>query len=224
MIGIAKTGAPGLGFLTVPLMVFTVGSARLSAAWTAPILIVGDVFAVWYWRRHAEARSLLSLMPWVAVGMALGGAALGLDDRVLRRILGVIVLTMVGLAVLRRGHERMLTKGHASLYGVSAGFATTVANAAGPVMWSYLLMQRMPKEQLVATGAWFFLIVNVAKLPIYVANDLISRPSLTFDAVMTPVVVCGALVGLAIVRRLSQRTFENMTLTLSALSSPFLFR
>ena len=40
LIGVAKTGAPGLGLLTVPLMVFAVGDARLSAAWTAPILIV----------------------------------------------------------------------------------------------------------------------------------------------------------------------------------------
>jgi hypothetical protein len=41
-IGVAKTGAPGLASLTVPLMVFTVGDSRYSAAWTAPLLIVGD--------------------------------------------------------------------------------------------------------------------------------------------------------------------------------------
>ena len=43
-IGLAKTGVPGLATLTVPLMIFTVGDARHSAAWTAPILVVGDVF------------------------------------------------------------------------------------------------------------------------------------------------------------------------------------
>ena len=51
MIGVAKTGAPGLAMLTVPLMVFAVGDARLAAAWTAPMLIVPR------WRSSAERRA-----------------------------------------------------------------------------------------------------------------------------------------------------------------------
>jgi uncharacterized membrane protein YfcA len=224
MIGIAKTGVPGLAMLTVPLMVFAVGDSRLSAAWAAPMLIVGDVFAVWYWRRHAEAGALLSLVPWVALGMALGGLALRIDDTILRRVLGVIVLAMVALTVARRRHPATIPHGHPSIYGVVAGFATTIANAAGPVMASYLLLKRMPKEQLVATGAWFFLTVNVAKLPIYAVNDLISQDSVTFDLLMAPIVVCGAFVGFGLVKRISQRAFEGLTLALAALSAMFLFR
>ena len=36
LTGIAKTGVPGLGILIVPLMVLTVGDARLSAGWLLP--------------------------------------------------------------------------------------------------------------------------------------------------------------------------------------------
>jgi len=223
MIGLAKTGVPGLAMLTVPLMVFTVGDSRQSAAWAAPLLIVGDVFAVWHWRRHADAGALLSLVPWVAVGMVLGGAALRVDDTVLRRLLGVIVLAMVVLTIRHRLRPGATPPGRPSIYGVVAGFATTIANAAGPVMASYLLLQRMPKERLVATGAWFFLTVNLAKLPIYWVNGLLDVRSITFDAVMAPLVVCGALGGFAVMRRLSQRVFEGLTLGLAALSSLFLF-
>ena len=60
MIGVAKTGAPGEGTMIAPLMVLTVGDARLAAAWTLPVLSTADVFAVLYWRRHAEARQLVS--------------------------------------------------------------------------------------------------------------------------------------------------------------------
>jgi uncharacterized membrane protein YfcA len=223
-IGLAKTGVPGLATLTVPLMVFTVGDARHSAAWTAPILVVGDVFGVWYWRRHAEARALMSLIPWVVVGMLLGGLALRLDDAVLRPILGGIVLTMVALTIARRRHPGAVPDGHASIYGVSAGFATTLANAAGPVMSSYLLMKRMPKEQLVATGAWFFLTVNVTKLPIYAVNGLLSQASFTFDALMAPVVVCGAFAGFWLLKRIPQQAFDTLMLVLATISALFLFR
>lgn len=224
MIGIGKTGAPGVSTLTVPLMVLTVGDARHAAAWTAPLLIVGDIFAVGYWRRHAEARALFSLVPWVAVGMVAGGLALSASDQTVRRVLGVVVLGMLVLSVLRRRNPSAPLPGHSSLYGVAAGFATTIANAAGPVMSGYLLTRRLPKEQFVATGAWFFFVVNLAKLPIYAANHLFSRASLTYDLAMILPVVLGAVSGLWLVRRISQRSFDGLIIALSAIAALFLFR
>ena len=76
-------------------------------------------------------------------------------------------------------------------YGASAGFATTVANAAGPVMNLYLLARRLPKHEFVATGAWFFFVVNLVKLPIYAGHGLIDRRSLLFDLALAPSVVGG---------------------------------
>ena len=73
--------------MIAPLMVLTVGDARFAAAWTLPVLSTADVFAVAYWRRHAEARQLFSLIPWVLVGIAGAAAALSLDEAVIRRII-----------------------------------------------------------------------------------------------------------------------------------------
>ena len=224
LIGLGKTGAPGASTLTVPLLVMTVGDARYAAAWAAPILITGDLFAVSYWRRHAEARALMSLVPWVAVGMLVGALALGLNEPVLRRILALVVLAMLLVSVLRRWRPTLKVGGHPSVYGVSAGFATTVANAAGPVMSLYLLTKNLPKEQFVATGAWFFLIVNVTKLPIYWSRHLFSPASLLFDLTMVPAVVCGAFTGLWLVHRIPQRLFDNLILVLTAISTVFLLR
>jgi uncharacterized membrane protein YfcA len=224
LIGLAKTGVPGVATLTVSLMVLTAGDARHGAAWAAPILITADVFAVAYWRRHAEARALFSLVPWVAAGMVAGAFALSLDERILRRMVGVIVLAMLAITALRRWYGTSHIAGRPWFYGISTGFATTVANAAGPIMGLYLLTKRLPKEQFVATGAWFFFIVNVSKLPIYAAHHLFSRASLTFDLLMIPPVVCGAFSGLWLVHRIPQRFFELLVIVLSAVSSLILFR
>ena len=224
LLGVGKTGAPGVGTLTAPLMVLTVGNAKLSPAWTAPILIVADIFAVTYWRRHADAKALFSLIPWVAAGMVAGGFALSLSELVLRRIVAAIVWTMIGVNVVRRLKSTMHVEGYAPVYGVAAGFATTVATSAGPVMSLYLLTKRLPKERFVATGAWFFFVVNVAKLPIYAIHRLFSPASLVFGAIMVPPVVCGAIVGLWLVRRIPQRTFEILIIVLTAISSIFLLR
>ena len=223
LLGVGKTGAPGAGTLTAPLMVLTVGDARLSPAWTAPILIVGDVFAVSYWRRHAEARALFSLIPWVAMGMAAGGFALSLSELVLRRIVGVIVWSMLGVNIARRWYPEMRVAGHAPAYGVAAGFATTVATSAGPVMSLYLLTKRLPKEQFVATGL-VLLRRQRSRSCRFTRHRLFSPASLVFDILMVPPVLCGAMTGLWLVRRIPQRTFEILIIALTALSSVFLFR
>jgi uncharacterized protein len=223
-IGAAKTGVPGLGSFVAPLMVLAVGDARHAAAWTLPILSTADIFAVLYWRRHAEARKLFSLVPWVLAGMAGGAVALGLSEMVLRRMMGCIVLLMLLVYIARKRKPNSQVAGRPSFYGIAAGFASTVANAAGPVMNMYLLSRKLPKEQFVATGAWFFLVINLAKVPIYSWHDLFSPSSLIFDLFMIPAVLCGALMGLWLVHKVPQRVFDAMIFVLTGVSAIVLFR
>jgi uncharacterized protein len=227
-VGLAKTGVPGLGIFAVPLMVLAVGDARQSAGWLLPLLCVADVFAVVYYRRHAETRRLFSLLPWVLLGMLGGALVLGGPEPLLRRVVGGIVLAMVLLRLARGARPKVeaapeavaapAAAGRAAAtlqaagYGITAGFATTVANAAGPVMNLYLLAKRLPKHEFIATGAWFFLVVNFSKLPLYAYHGLIHRRSLLFDLVCLPAVVLGARFGRALFARLPQRAFELLVL------------
>ena len=186
----------GLGIMVVPLMVLTVGDARKSAGWLLPMLCMADVFALYYWRRHASAGRLFGLAPWVVAGCVGGAFALSLPEKQIRPLVGGIVLLML-LAYLKRRISQSRSSTEVvdvagAPYGVAAGFATTVANAAGPVMSLYLLSKRLPKEEFVATGAWFFFFVNLSKVPIYTYHGSFSATSLLFDALMFPAVLADA--------------------------------
>ena len=224
MIGVAKTGAPGVGTMIAPLMVLTVGDARFAAAWTLPVLSTADVFAVAYWRRQAEARQLFSLIPWVLVGIAGAAVALSLDEAVIRKIIGGIIVGMLAIYLWRRFSPTPQVAGNPAFYGICTGFASTLANGAGPVMNIYLLSRKLPKEQFVATGAWFFFVVNLLKVPVYAWHGLYSRESLTFDLLMVPAVLAGALAGRWLIRNIDQSMFEVLVIALTAVSCLFLFR
>ena len=226
VVGIGKTGAPGFATLIVPIMVLRVGDARYAAAWTLPILSTADTFAVWYWRRRAEATRLFKLIPWVLAGMAGGAAALSLPEPVLRKIVAVIIVLMLIVNLWQRWSKlRPVPSPRAgAIYGTTAGFASTVANGAGPVMNLYLLSQRLPKEQFVATGAWFFFVINLSKVPIYMAYGLFTRDSLMYDLLMVPAVLAGALAGRWIVQRTPQAVFDVLVIAVTAVSSILLFR
>ncbi|MBI2688796.1 MAG: sulfite exporter TauE/SafE family protein [Acidobacteria bacterium] len=225
-VGVAKTGVPGLGILAAPAFVLLVGDARFSAAWLLPLLICADCFAVVYYRRHAAAGALFSLLPWVMLGMAAGAVMLGYPDRLIRPVVGTISLVMLILFLWRQRKTTALPPSdwkHAGFYGTSAGFATMVANAAGPAMNMYLLSKQLPREEFVATGAWFFFIVNLSKVPVYTKLGLFSSQSLLFNLALSPFVIAGALTGRKLLLLMPEKIFVNSVVALAFLATMLLF-
>jgi uncharacterized membrane protein YfcA len=234
LTGVAKTGLPGFGILAVPLMVLAVGDARHSAGWLLPLLCLADLFAIATYRRHAQARRLFDLLPWVLGGIALGALMLAAPERLLRPLVAAIVIFMIGLRWVRgrrAAGDASANDGasaprdrwwQAAGYGASAGFATAVANAAGPVMNLYLLARCLPKHEFVATGAWFFFVVNLVKLPIYAGHGLIGRRSLLFDLALAPSVIAGALLGRTLLRRIPQTAFDRLVMALTICAAALL--
>lgn len=224
--GVAKTGVPGINILAVPLFVLAVGDARLSAGWLLPILITADMFGVWYYRKHNAKKALFTLAPWVVAGMVIGVGVLNFPERVIRPIVGAIIFSIIILFLLRRrGLNPTPTSARWSsgLYGAAAGFATMVANAAGPIMNVYLLSRNLPREEFVATGAWFFFVINLVKVPVYVAQGMITKTSLLFDAALIPAVLVGALVGRKVLRILPEKVFVASVTVLALISTILLF-
>lgn len=212
-IGMAKTGVPGLGILSVILLANIV-PARLSTGLILPILIVGDIFAVSYYRRHAVWKHLVKLLPWAIIGIIPGFFLLGrLNDAQFKPIIGWIVIGMIALRYLHErfwSHHTEVIEGHwvAAIVGVLAGTVTMLANAAGPVMTIYLLAMRLPKNEFIGTGAWYFLIVNCLKVPFSADLGLIGSDSLKINLAMAPMVAVGAFTGIYLARRLPQKVFN----------------
>lgn len=226
LIGVAKTGVPGLGILAVPLFVFTVDDARLSTAWLLPVLICADCYAVIAYRKKAAANALFSLLPWVMGGMGIGALVLAYPDAVIRPLVGAITLSMLLLFLWRlRFASATPPTGwwFSGFFGASAGFATMVANAAGPIMNIYLLSKRLPREEFVATGAWFFFFVNLSKIPVYAMHGLFSQQSLLFDAVLMVPTLAGAMVGRKLISRVPEKVFLTAVIVLAFVATILLF-
>jgi uncharacterized membrane protein YfcA len=107
----------------------------------------------------------------------------------------------------------------AFLVGMSGGFATMVANAAGPIWIIYLLAMGLPKFELVGTGAWFFLVLNVFKIPLQANLGNITPSSLLFNVLMLPVILVGGWIGIKTLRRINQKLFNNIILVLAGLAA-----
>jgi uncharacterized membrane protein YfcA len=233
LVGFAKTAISGAN--TVSLAVFAaVLPARESTGVLLPILITGDVFAVLAYRRHAHWPTLWRLMPAVAAGVLAGTFfLLWADDAAVGTSIGAILLLMAAVTVWRRHTARKQVaegtpreppdgapasavsrrdRAKAGSYGMLGGFTTMVANAGGPVMSLYLLSAGFRKLGFLGTSAWFFLIVNVSKVPFSAGLGLVDGHSLLLDLALAPFVLPGVLIGRATVARINQRLFENLVI------------
>jgi uncharacterized membrane protein YfcA len=222
LVGFSKTAVSGAN--TVSLAIFAaVLPARASTGVLLPVLIAGDVLAVLIYRRHAHWPTLWRLFPAVAAGVVVGTLFLmRADDALVRTSIGAILLLMAAVTVWRRRQadarrepEPVTSRAgriKARSYGVLGGFTTMVANAGGPVMSLYLLSAGFRKLGFLGTSAFFFLIVNVSKLPFSAGLGLIDRHSLVLDAVLVVFVVPGALLGTWAVNRVNQRLFEQLVI------------
>ncbi len=61
------------------------------------------------------------------------------------------------------------------------------------------------------TSAWLFLVVNVLKVPFSAGLGLLPPSTLVLAAVTAPLVLVGAVLGRALVRRVDQSVFERVT-------------
>jgi uncharacterized membrane protein YfcA len=245
LTGYSKTAVNGVGSIAVVLFAATL-PARESTGTLLPLLISADLLAIWVYRRHADWRLIRRLMPWILVGIVVGvGFIASVDNHVMRVAIGVLLLVLLAAQVWSGRHRLGLTGAEAlpeqviveraaaasavrsptrhrllgSAAGTATGFATMVANAAGPVMTLYLLASGLAVVELVGAMAWLFLVVNLTKLPFSIGLGLVHPGSLALDALLLPAMGLGAWLGAVTIRRISRAQFERYVLVLVGISA-----
>ncbi len=215
-VGLGKGGLPGVGNLTVVLMALAL-PAKASVGILLPILLSADIVAVIVYRRHALWPYILKLAPSMAVGIVIGYFVFSrVDDEQVRYLIGLILLSMTAVHFIRKWLRRKATEAdqlpHHPVFigatGIIGGFATMVANAAGPVAALYFIASGLPKYAYIGTSAWFFLLVNCFKVPFMVDLGIIDLGSLHFSASFMLFSVLGAVIAPFIVKHINQKVFE----------------
>ncbi len=222
-IGLSKAGFSGISMVAVVLLAEIYGS-KASVGLVLPLLIVADLIAYPAFLNHGSWRPVWKLLGPALVGLGLGGWLLGeISEASSRRTIGSCVLLMVTLQLFRRwrptAFERLAeSRGFGFGAGVLGGFATMLANAAGPVIQLYLMARKVKKMELIGIGARFFLLINLIKVPLNASLALISVESLTDNLKLLPAVIVGVFGGKWLLQQVSQAGFEWMLVIFSTLA------
>lgn len=223
-VGMAKVGVPGVGNVIVPILAFVFGG-RSSTGILLPILIMADITAVSYYRRHAEWKHLIKIIPWAVMGIFIAMfVGKNLPDEQFKLLMGIMIILGLGIMIWR---EREMKNNSipdnwlfAGFMGLLGGFATMIGNAAGPIFAIYLLAMHLQKNTFIGTSAWFFLIVNVTKVPLHIWSwETINLTTFQLDLMVLPAVVLGAFIGIRLVKLIPDSTYRWFVIAITILSA-----
>jgi uncharacterized membrane protein YfcA len=223
-LGLSKAGLAGLSLFHVVVFAFLFG-ARESTGYVLPLLVSGDICAVVALHQHVRWEYVRRMLPPACLGVVLAAFSMSMiSDAAFKPLIGWIVLALAVMQAARLRWPNWMgavphTRSAVWVIGLIAGGATMLANAAGPVIALYCLAVGLPKFEVVGTLAWFFLIINVFKLPFSAGLGLIRSETLLVAAILFPAVLIGVFSGRWIVHRLPQRVFDVLMLVFAGLAA-----
>lgn len=229
--GISKSGfAGGAGILSLPLMMLVMPVDKVAAT-LLPLLILCDMNAIYIHRRNVVWKKVLEIYVPAIFGIIMGAAVWWWIGRegvqsyawLIKRFVGVIAVLfafyIIGKETAMEWVDRFPV-GPAIGWpaGIAAGFSSTIAHAAGPIVGLYLFAQRLGKTLFVGTVAWTFTLINLTKLPFYLAVGLIRADVLAFDLFLVWLIPIGSFLGKWMHHRVPERVFNWIIFVLTLLS------
>jgi len=226
ILGVSKAGVKGIAVLIVTLMAFAFG-ARSSTGTLIPLLITGDIFAIFYYNRHTKWVYLRRFLPWMMLGVLIG-AFIGKDlpERLFQITMALIILiTVVMLWWWGKKDRKVPTHwSFAGFTGTLAGITTMIGNLAGAFSNIFFLAMKLPKNEFIGTAAWLFFFINLFKLPFHIfVWKTVTVETFEVYLYLLPAVIAGLLSGLFLVKKFSDRFFKQLILLLTAIGAVLLF-
>jgi uncharacterized membrane protein YfcA len=155
------------------------------------------------------------MMPAALAGTALGYAtAAFVPDDAIRVLVGVIAiifaLNQAFADWMKRPAARESAVG-AAIWGTLTGYTSFIAHAGGPPYQVYTLPLKLDKVVYAGTAVMFFSILNAVKLVPYFLLGQFSSDNLSVSATLVPAAALGVLMGVWLVKRVSQGVFYTVT-------------
>jgi hypothetical protein len=206
---VAAVSGFGIGSLLTPLLAWQVGTKVAVSAVAVPH-VIGTAARFVKLRAHVDGPAFRRFGILSAVGGLLGAL---INARVKAPVLSVVLgvlLVFAGLSgLLGLGERLRFGPRTAWVAGAASGLFGGLVGNQGGIRSAGLLGFDLPKERFVATATAVALVVDGARLPVYVWTGWRALLDLWRELLAaTAGVLIGTLVGVRLLRRIPERIFR----------------
>ncbi len=208
---VAAVAGFGIGSLLTPVLAFQIGT-KLAVVLVALPHMVGTALRLWVLRRHVDRRILLNFGIVSAIFGLLGAVLHAfLANIVLSRVFGGL-LVLAGISSIIGLMERLhLPRWAAWVAGGLSGIFGGLVGNQGSIRSAALLGFHIPRDAFVATATAIALLVDVGRIPVYLATQGSLIAELWPQVIIALVgVVVGTLLGTRLLRRIPESIFKHL--------------
>jgi len=223
VVGLAKAGLKGTSVLGVVLLALVFGS-KASTGIMLILLLVGDVLAVLYYKRHVKWNYLFKYLPAIIIGILIAVfIAKDLNDDQFKFWMALIIFLSVIIMLWKERSKNTVIPNNwlfAGPVGLATGFATMIGNLASGFANLFFLSTGLPKNEIIGTSAWLFLIINAFKLPFHIFSwETISMETVKINIYVAPGIFLGFYLGIKLVKMINEKQFRYFLIGVTALGA-----
>ena len=238
LVSVAKSGFGGsMGALSAPILL-TILPPKTALAILLPLFLVCDFWAVWIWRKFVVRRFVIVMIFAAIIGQYFGYLLFTyVNDEALKAAIGVVALVTAtryvwrmlvpvldSEAVLKRRMMRKMFLKRGLFWGWLSGFSSFISLTGGIPVQVLMLPMRLHRFFLVGTLAYYFLFINLAKIPFFFDLKMVTAQTLLVSLAMLPLIPLGMFTGKWMNMKLSDKWFYHIShLTLGLLGLRLVF-
>jgi len=206
---VASVAGFGIGSLLTPVLAWRIG-AKLAVAVVALPHVAGTALRFWMLRTHVDRRLLWTFGVASAVCGFIGAVLHAyLTGSILARVFGGILI-LAGISTLS-GLTQRLNFGPVAAWiaGAISGIFGGLVGSQGTIRSAALLGFRVARDAFVATATAIALLVDLGRVPVYLATQRHAIAQQWLAIVIGVLgVLLGTIFGAALLRRIPQRVFR----------------
>lgn len=223
ILGLTKAGLKGTSILAVVLLALVYGT-KASTGIMLPLLMLGDILAVLYYKRHVKWNYLFKYLPAIIFGVMIAvNVGKNLDEESFKFWMALIIFLSVFIMLWREINKNTVIPNtwlFAGPIGLATGFSTMIGNLAGGFANLFFLSTGLPKKEIIGTSAWLFMIINVFKLPFHIFSwQTITVDSLMINLYLFPGILLGFYIGIKVVEKINEKQFRYFLIGMTALGA-----
>lgn len=207
---IASVAGFGIGSLLTPILALNADTKVAIAAVAIPHLFA-TALRFWILRKHLDRKVLLHFGILSAIGGLLGAILNSVFNPSALSLTFGLILMFAGFTGVTALNEKFnFGKRTAWVMGSLSGLLGGLVGNQGGIRSAALLGFNISRESFVATATAVGLIVDAARIPVYLATqsaEIFAQSR--FLVIATIGVIAGTFLGMIILKRLSERIFKR---------------
>ena len=219
---VSKAGFGGAVAIGIPMLLL-VTTPRIALGITLPILLIIDIWVVFFSKNKIDFVLLLIMSIFGFLGHAIGWYSFDYisNDALICFIGGVSLLTVLLFfkrqLVLRKkepnnnsnveSYNLAKVWSRGSFWCTLSGVASFISVSGGIPLQIFLLPLRLKRTVYIGSAGAFFFLLNLTKIPLYWDLNILSKETFAISITLLPAIPFGVMLGRSVAKLLTDEQF-----------------